>query len=118
MLDGRHKSIPELERRLKDIIKKKRGRETPPWTKVPITEKTDMGILGQITHQVRALDEKSASETSDFDKGSIEKWSSNKEKGIGSMYQLLQNPDPQKVDELLLGSRIEYLSEFGLDDER
>ena len=34
------------------------------------------------------------------------------------MYQLLQNPDPPKVDESLLGSRIEYLSEFELDYER
>ena len=33
------------------------------------------------------------------------------------MHQLLQNPDPPKVDESLLGSRIEYLSEFELDDE-
>ena len=34
------------------------------------------------------------------------------------MHQLLQNPDPPKVDEFLLGSRIEYLSEFGLYDKR
>ena len=33
------------------------------------------------------------------------------------MYQLLQNPDTLKVDESLLGSRIEYLSQFELDDE-
>ena len=34
------------------------------------------------------------------------------------MQQLLQNPDPPKVEESLLGIRIEYLSEFRLDDER
>ena len=34
------------------------------------------------------------------------------------MHQLYQNIDPPKVDDSLLGSRIEYLSEFGLDDER
>ena len=34
------------------------------------------------------------------------------------MHQLLKDPDHPKVDESLLGSRIEYLSEFGLDDER
>ena len=33
------------------------------------------------------------------------------------MHQLLQNPDPPKVDEYLLGTRIEYLSKFQLDDE-
>ena len=33
------------------------------------------------------------------------------------MHELLQNPNPPKVDESLLGSRIEYLSEFELDDE-
>ena len=41
-----------------------------------------------------------------------------KDKEIGSMHQLLQNPYPTKVDESLLGSRIEYLSEFGLYYER
>ena len=34
------------------------------------------------------------------------------------MHQLLQNSDPPKGDESLLGSSIEYLSEFELDDER
>ena len=61
-----------------------------------------MGILGKITHQIIALDEKSKSITSDFDKGSREKWKSNEEKGIGSMHQLLQNSDPPKGDESLL----------------
>ena len=54
--DGRQKSIPELERRLKDIIKKTRGREILPWPEVPVPERTDMGILGQINHQVRDMD--------------------------------------------------------------
>ena len=77
-----------------------------------------MRILGQITPKIRALYEKAASKTSDFDKGSRKKWNSNEEKSIGSMHQLLQNTYPPKVDESLLGSRIKYLSEFGLDDER
>ena len=33
------------------------------------------------------------------------------------MHQLFQNPYPLMVDKSLLGSRIEYLSEFELDDE-
>ena len=76
-----------------------------------------MGILGQITHQVITLDEKAASTASDFDKGSREKWKINEEKGKGIMHQLLQNLDPPKVDESLLGNRIEYFSDFELDDE-
>ena len=58
-----------------------------------------MGILVQITHQLRALDEKSESKTSDFDKGSRDKWESNEEKGLRSMHQLLKNPEPPKVNE-------------------
>ena len=77
-----------------------------------------MGIIGQINHQVRALDDIAASKTSEFGKGSREKCKSNEDKGVGSMHQLLQNPDPPKVDDSFLGSRIEYLSEFELDDER
>ena len=34
------------------------------------------------------------------------------------MHQLLQNPDPPKVDEWLPGIMIEYLSDFELDYER
>ena len=34
------------------------------------------------------------------------------------MHQLFQNPDPSNVDKSLLGSRIGYLPEFGLDYER
>ena len=71
-----------------------------------------MGILGQITPQVSTLDKKSASTSSGFDKVSKEKWKNNEEKEKGSMHQLLQNPDPPKVDKYLHGSRIEYLSEF------
>ena len=103
---------------MKEIIEKTRGREIPPRPAVPIPEITDMWILGHITHQVRALDNKSASKTREFDKGPREKWKSNEEKGIGSMHQLFQNTDPSKVDELLLGSRIECLSDFELDYER
>ena len=79
---------------MKEMINNRRVREINPRPEVPILERTDMGILGQITHQVRALDDKSASTKSDFDKGSREKWKSNEEKGIGSMHQLLQNKFP------------------------
>ena len=54
--DGLQKSILELERRLKDIIRNTRGREITPLTEVTIPERTDMGILVQINHQVRDLD--------------------------------------------------------------
>ena len=53
---------------MKEIIKKTKGREIPPQPEVPIPERTDMGILGQINHQVRDLDEKAESKSSDFDK--------------------------------------------------
>ena len=107
-----------MERHLKEIIGNTRGREIPPRPKVPIPGRNDMVILGQITHQVRALDYKASYKTSEFDKVSREKLKSNEEKCIGSMHQLFQNTDPPKADESLLGSRNEYLSEFRLDYER
>ena len=66
--DGSQKSTSELERRLKEIIEKTKGKKIPPRPEVPITERTNMGILGQITHQVITLDEKTSSTASDFDK--------------------------------------------------
>ena len=83
---------------MKDIIENTRGREIPPRPEVPITERTGMRIFSQINHQVKDLYNKESYKTSDFDKLSIEKWNSNEENGIGIMYQLLQNPDPPKVD--------------------
>ena len=65
-----------------------------------------MEILGHINHQVRAIDEKASTKTSDSGKGSREKGGVNEEKSIGSMHQLFQNPDALKVDESLLGSNI------------
>ena len=102
---------------MKEIIKNTKCKKIPPRPEVPIPERTNMGILGQINHQVSTLYDKAASTASDFDKVSIENWKSNEEKGKGSMHQLLQNPDPSRVDESLFESRIEYLSEFELDDE-
>ena len=66
--DGCQKSIPELERRLKENIEKTKGKKIPPRPKGPIPERTSMGILGHINHQVITLDEKAASTESDFDK--------------------------------------------------
>ena len=74
---------------MKEIIKKTKGKKIPPRPEVPIPERTNMGILGQITNQVSTLDEKSASTASDFDKGSRDKWKSNEYKWKGSMHQLL-----------------------------
>ena len=59
--DGRQKSIPELERRLKEIIEKTKVKKIPPRPEVTIPERTNMGILGLITHSVSTLYEKSAS---------------------------------------------------------
>ena len=102
---------------MKEIIEKTKGKKIPSRPEVTIPERTDIGILSQITHQVRDPDEKKSSKTSYFVKGSREKWKINEEKAMESMHQLLKNPDPPKVNESFIGSRIEYLSEFGLYDE-
>ena len=99
------------------MTKNTKGKNISPRPEVPIPEITNMGILGQITYQVSTLDDKAASKRSKFDKVSRKKLKSNEEKWIGSMHQLFQNTDPPKVDESFLGSRIEYLSEFELDNE-
>ena len=66
---------------MKEIIEETKGKKIPSWPEVPITERTNKGILGQINHQVSTLDNKSASTASEFDKVSREKWSSNERKG-------------------------------------
>ena len=60
--------MTQLERRLKEITENTKVKKILPRPEVPIPERTNMGILGQITHQVSTLDDKAASTASDFDK--------------------------------------------------
>ena len=43
-------------------------------------------------------------------------WRDNEAKGIGSLHGKMQQQIPLVVDDSLVGTRIEYLSEFDIED--
>ena len=107
-------SIPQIEKRLKDLIKAERNnkRPVPDKPEVPVPERTAMPTLGTSTQQTSNLDEKAASNKEEFDSNTRKEWKAGDQEGQTSVYQRLQPKEPLKVDESLIGVRIEYLCSF------
>jgi hypothetical protein len=107
-------SIPQLEKRLKELIKgeKKKKRPIPDNPTIPVPERAAMPTLGTSTKQTTLLDEKAASHKDEFDKNARKGWKQGELDGHTSVYSRLQSKDPPKVDESLIGVRIEYLCSF------
>ena len=111
------KSIPQLEKRLKDLIKeeKKRKRPIPNKPDVPVPSRANMPVMGTATKQMALLDEKAAANKEEFEKNARKTWKDDEMEGYGSVYQHRQSRVPPNVDESLIGVRIEYLC--GFEDE-
>ena len=112
-------SIPELTRRLKDLIKKEKTDKTPipEKPKVPIPQRKNTPILGTMSAQRAKLDTKTMDNEDEFDEKARKNWKERESEGIGSVYSTRQKRDAPTVDETLIGKRIEYLSEFDIDTE-
>ena len=104
-------TIPQLEKRLKDLIKtdKKNKRKPPMNPEVPVPEHTDMPSLGTTTTQTSLLDERAASNKDEFDLKARKQWKEGDLEGHTSVHQRKQPKIPLKVDELLIGVQFEYL---------
>ena len=70
-----------------------------------------------MTHQVKELDEKAAGQKGGVETMARERWKNNEDMGIGSCSESMQQKDAPAVDNLLLGTRIECLCEFDMDDK-
>ena len=103
------KEIIRLEKDLNLIV--------PDEPDVEIPQRKHVAILGQMTHQVKELDKKAAGQKGDVETRARERWKNNEDMGIGSCSEIMQRKDAPAVDDLLLGTRIEFLSEFDMDNK-
>jgi hypothetical protein len=97
-----------MEKQLKTPIPDKPTPILPRQAEVP--------ILGQLTEQVIELDAKAAENTKDFEQKARLEFKDRKSNNIGNMDTLRQQLDAPDIV-TLIGSRIEYLSEFDINKD-
>ena len=76
-----------------------------------------MATLGTASKQRGKLDSNTQEEEDEFELNSRIKWKTQESEGHGSVYSKRQKKDAPAVDDILIGKRVEYLSEFDMDDE-
>lgn len=112
-------SVSELTKVLKDLMKeeKKKKRPIPEKPKVPIPQRKEMAILGTESKQRGKLDSNTIEAEDEFELKSRNDWKKRELEGFTSVHSKRQKRDAPAVDETLLGKRIEFLSEFDMDEE-
>jgi hypothetical protein len=110
---GVTKSVLDLAKELKDIIKRAKHMKLkiPDNAAMPVPQRKAMPILGQLSNQVRDLDAKEIENKDEFHNNAVEKM-----KALQCDH-VMQDPNPPPVDESLVGFRIEMCFEFDIDDE-
>ena len=106
---GMKKSIPELQKRLIEIINATKGYTPPdkPPTKVPQRKSTQ--VLGTQSNRVKELEAKKEATTDEFELSARKTWKERNERGEGSVHQSCHNS--------FLKQRIEVLVSFDIDQE-
>ncbi len=97
-----------MEKQLKTPILDKPTLILPRQAEVP--------ILGMLTEKVIKLDAKGAKNTKDFEQKARLEWKDRESNNIGNMDTLRQQLEAQDIV-ILIGSRIEYLSEFDINKD-
>lgn len=115
--NGIQKLIQELQQHLKTIIRAEKHLDIAERPSIPIPHRMATPILGQLTTQVKKLDKRAKDEEGSFDQSAREKWKRNELEGLGNMNRYMQQKDSPAINDSLIGTRIEYLSEFDMDDE-
>ena len=115
--NGRKLSIPDLTKRLKDLFKMHNRNKDPIPEKpdMPTRKRKDGPILGTVSEQRKKLDKKAITDEVTFDRDARLQWQDRELQGIGSLHSHKQQLDAPPL-ESLIGSRIEYLSEFEMDE--
>ena len=98
------------------IIRAERNLFVPEKPPVPVPRRSSNIILGKITSKAKELDKRSVDKEGHFDRSARQMWRDNEAKGIGSIHEKMQQQVPLVVDDSLVGTRIEYLSEFDIED--
>ena len=112
-------SIPELTKRLKELMKeeKKKKRSIPDKPKIPIPQRKEMAILGTESSQRGKLDINGIEVENQFELKSRNEWKKRDAEGFSSIHSKRQKKNAPAVDETLIGKRIEVLISFDLNPE-
>ena len=112
-------SIPELTACLKELIKMEKQLKTsiPDKPKPILPTRAVMPILGQLTEQGIEPDAKASDNMEDFEQNARLELKDRESHDIENMDTLCQQLDAPDILVTLIGSRIEYLSEFNIDED-
>ena len=115
---GKLLSILELTSCLKKFIKMENQLKTPipDKPKLILPTRAVMPILGQMTEQVIELDAKAAENTEDFERKARLEWKDRESNDTGNMDTPRHQLDAPDI-RTLIGSRIEYLLEFDINED-
>ena len=112
-------SIAQLASRLKEIIKLQNKNKLEvldaPDAKVP--QRKSMPVLGQLTKQTMEMDRKANENKEELDKRARAKWQERDKQGETDMHSRMQEKYAPTLDDAFIGKRVEYLSEFDLNEE-
>ena len=118
--DRRQKSVADLTKRLKEILKmwKKEKWVIPEKPRVPVPKRKSMASMGTLIKYVKYLDDKAESKSSEFEKKYRQVWRERNVRGLSSVEDSRQQqPKPSPIDATLKGYRIEMVFEFDPLDE-
>lgn len=115
--DGKKKTLHTLQGRFIEILGLTDGWEVPekPLTKVPRRKITS--IMGTLCMKVQDMDKKAEEHVVRIDQMAREKWKVREASGQGSVLMDMQKIGDRPMDESFIGTRIEMLSNFDMDDE-
>ena len=117
---GERKSIAELTKILRDILKrwKKEKWVIPDKPPVPVPKRKCLAPMGTLTKYVKYLDEKAESKSSEFEHKYRQVWRERNVQGVSSLEDSRrQQHNPPPIDATLKGFRIEMVFEFDPLDE-
>ena len=94
-----------------------KDREVPEKVLACIPWRKQRGVLGTLCHQVLEMDRQKEEHVDDFDHVAHEKWKKEEESGERSTLKDMQMIGKRKIDDMFVGEKIEYLTEFEILDD-
>ncbi len=120
--DGKNKTVKQLKARLIEIMNMTRDKEVPmrlyPKKFGLAAQKDNLPVLGQLTEAVKYIYESSAAGNQELDIQSPKEWKEREESSQdeGMRFRMQQPGDRLTLDATFVGTRIQYLAEFGEDE--
>ena len=115
--NGKNKTIPELQRHLIDKINESKKRKIPTKPPTQVPQRKQMAVVGTLSAKAQELDRVAKETEEEFDLNARRTWKDNEEKGFGSVLQEMLELGKKAIDASFIGTRIEYLCNFDMNNE-